>query len=348
MNIAFLVNDVDTEVSTATSTILAHAAVRRGHRVHVLGVRELAARPDGHVAAVARRGPGRGTRSAEGFLKAIQRKDAVREEVTSEDLDVLWLRYNPSQEVGDDAWARDAGILFGQIAARRGVLVLNDPETLSWAISKFYDERFPAEIRPRTLIARDPERIRGFYEECERRVVLKPVAGYGGADVYLVGPDATNLSQIVESISRQGYVIAQEFLPAAKDGDTRLFLVNGEPVLVDGKCAALRRVNPGEDFRANMTAGARPAPPELTDGQLEVGRIVGGRLRADGIFFAGIDLVGEKLVEVNTISAGGLNAAGKVNGVDFAPPVIEALERKVELRRQYGPALSNRILAGLG
>src|SRR5690606_6474913 len=128
---------------------------------------------------------------------------------------------------------------------------------------------------------------------------------------------AANLRQIVESLAREGYIVAQEYLPDATSGDTRLFLFNARPLQVDGHYAALRRVNENGDFRSNLTAGGRPRKAEITDRMLEIAEIVRPRLLADGIFDVGLDIVGDKLVEINAMSAGGLNAAGELEGVDF-------------------------------
>ena len=346
MRIAFVVNDVDTEVPTAATTAMAHAANRMDHDVHLIGVRELEYLADGHIGGIARTGPVKVTRTPATFLKAVQGKDAPRAEITTRDLDVLYLRYNPSEEIGDDAWAQDAGILFGRVAVDRGVIVLNHPNTLAYAVTKLYFQHFPESIRPRAIITRNYDRIREFHRK-HGRIVLKPLDGYGGADVYLLKKDAANLKQIVESISRAGYVVAQEYLPAAKDGDIRLFLMNGRPIVKDGKYAAVHRVNPTGDFRSNMTAGGKPKKARITERELALAEAVRPRLVADGLFFAGLDIVGDRIVEINTISAGGLHAAGKLEGVDFAEEVISAIERKVRYRQCYGDRIGNRELAAM-
>ena len=347
MRILFVVNDVDTEVDRAATTVLATAASRRGHDVFMIGVGELDYFEDGGVGGDARRGPGSDVESQQAFLDVVQGRDAEREAVTAEDLDVIWLRYNPSEEVGERAWAQHAGILFGQVALEHGVVVLNHPYSLSWAINKMYFQQFPEAVRPACIITRSYEKVRAFHESHDGRIVLKPLMGYGGADVFLVGQDADNLRQIVESIARSGYVIAQQFLPRAEDGDTRLFLINGRPLVVDGKYAAVRRVAGGEDFRSNMTAGGRPELPEVDDEMLRLASIVGPKLIKDGIFCAGLDIVGDKLVEINTISAGGLNIAGKLQGVDFGEAIIEKVERKVFYKQHYGEHIRNIELATL-
>jgi glutathione synthase len=347
MRILFVVNNVDTEVPSAATTVLTTAASRCGHEVFVAGVRELEYFQDGRVGATARPGPGRDVESQEAFLEAVQGREASRRVISTDDLDVIWLRYNPSEEVHENAWAQSAGILFGQAALEHGVVVLNHPYSLSWAIDKMYFQQFPEEVRPAAIITRSYDRIKEFHDRHGRRIVVKPLSGYGGSDVFLVGEDAGNLRQIVETVARSGYIVAQEFLPAALEGDTRLFLVNGKPLEVDGKVAAVRRLVGEGDFRSNMSAGGRPAVPVVDEAMLRLASIVGPKLVKDGIFFAGLDIVGDKLVEINTISSGGLNAAGKVQERDFGTPVIEAVARKVFYKGHYKEHIRNIELATL-
>lgn len=345
MTIGVVVNDVDTEVPPAATTVIARAIARAGHTVYMIGVGDLTYHSDGRISAVAREAPRDGAESQEAFLAAIQGADKPRTTIQTTDLDVLYLRYNPVEQLANRPWEVDAGIVFGQMAVLHGVIVLSHPHTLSYAVNKMYLEQFPESVRPRSIITRNYDEVRRFYDEQKKRIVLKPVRGYGGQDVYLLDRDDTNMKQIVESLSRSSYIIAQEYLPAARDGDVRLFLFNGKPLIVDGKYAALRRVNAEGDFRSNMTAGGKPAKAEITPRILEIAEAVRPRLLADGIFDAGIDIVGDKLVEINAISAGGLNAAGRLEGVDFGPAVVELIERKVEYRRRYGQQLRNRALA---
>jgi glutathione synthase len=344
MRITFLLNNVLTEVPPATSTILARAATRLGHTVHLIGLDQMTYYPDGRVGGRAWVAPP-ATRSKESFIKALRDPDAPRETITTDDMDVLWLRYNPSEELEHDRhWAQHAGVLLGRLAMERGVLVLNHPDTLAYAMDKLYFQHYPAEARPITLVTRDRDELLRFYESCGRRIVLKPLTGYGGADVFLVEKDLSNLNQMVDAILRSGYVMAQEFMKGDRT-DTRFFMVDGEPLIVKDRYAALRRVPQGEDFRSNMTAGGRPSKARVTDRMLELAAIVGPKLKRDGIFFAGLDIVGERIVEINCISTGGLNVAGVLEKVDFATEVIRRIERKVEIRRQYGGHIANIELA---
>ena len=126
-----------------------------------------------------------------------------------DDLDVLMLRNVPSDDVIKRPWAASVAHEFGRMAARRGVIVVNDPTGLAKATSKMYFQLFPAEVRPLTLITRDRDEIRALVQE-KGRIVLKPLMGSGGASVFLVRPeDLPNLNQMIDAVSRDGFVIGE-------------------------------------------------------------------------------------------------------------------------------------------
>jgi glutathione synthase len=345
MKIGFLVNDVDTEHPSAATTVMAHAAASLGHDVYYMGAGELTYDSEKGIRAAGRLAPpGAGVEQAE-WLTRVKSDEAERLPVAASELDVLYLRYNPGEDPEHRPWEPDAGIVFGQAAVLAGTLVLSHPFTLSYAVNKMYLEHFPEEVRPRTIITRSYEEIARFHEQQNGKIVVKPVRGYGGKDVYLVNEDAANLRQIVEALARASYIIAQEFLPAASEGDTRLFLFNGKPLVHEGRYAAVKRVNESGDFRSNMSLGGKPHRAEITPRMLEIAEAVRPRLVADGLFDVGLDIVGDKLVEINPISAGGLNAASRLEGVKFGEMVIRLIERKVAYRARYGHQLRNRALA---
>src|SRR5690606_3656498 len=127
------------------------------------------------------------------------------------ELDVLLMRHDPAEEAERRAWAQYSPILFGQLAARAGTVVLNDPRALACALNKTYFQQFPEVVRPRTLISRNKDEIWSFIEAQGGTVVLKPLQGSGGKNVFLIkNGDASNLNQITEVISNQGYVVVQE------------------------------------------------------------------------------------------------------------------------------------------
>jgi len=348
VRLGLVCNDCDTEEAEFTTTRLGMSARNAGHEVWLMGVGDFATDPDDKVGAWARAAQGKSYRSPSSYLAAVQGDKAKIERISVDDLDVLFLRNDPAADLGTRPWAQSAGFVFGQQAVSRGVIVLNDPNSLAGAINKMYFQRFPEEVRPRSLISRSPEDLRKFVEAEGGRAVLKPLQGSGGTNVFMVKPsEMGNLNQIIEAVSRDGYVIAQEYLPAAKKGDTRLFMMNGVPLEVDGKYAALRRTSAKGDVRSNVHVGGKVTKTQVTDEMLTIAEIVRPKLVRDGMFLVGLDIVGEKLMEINVFSPGGLGLAGKLEKVDFDVAVIEALERKVAYRAQARGALTNLELSML-
>ncbi len=342
MNVGFVVNDVMTEQAGYTTIRLAMAAVNMGHKAWLMGVGDLAYDTDEKIKANARSVPGRKYKLTEVFLKELQGRKAVTERITVDDLDVLMLRNDPSADIVRRPWAQSAGFIFGRIAMRHGVVVLNHPNSLANSLNKMYFQFFPEEVRPTTLITMDREEIRAFARDHGGNIVLKPLQGSGGQGVFLVRKDdLSNLNQIVEAVSRDGYVIAQEYLPQAEAGDTRLFLMNGQPLRQSGRYAAFRRIRRGEDMRSNVHAGGKIAPAEIGENHLRIAEIVRPRLVQDGMFLVGLDIVGDKLMEINVFSPGGLGSAQKFEKVNFAHTVIHALERKVDYMRYYRKNFDN-------
>jgi glutathione synthase len=348
MRVGLMVNDIMTEQAGYTTTRLAMQLLASGHEAWLIGSGDFIYDTDEKVHALARTGRKQSYASGEKFLNEVQGTKARTENITVDDLDVLILRNDPSSETGDRAWAQSAGFVFGRVAMRHGVIVLNDPNGLAKATNKMYFQLFPEEVRPRTLISRQRDEIKKFIKAEGGRAVLKPLQGSGGAGVFLVQPgDASNVNQMIEALTRDGYVIAQEYLPAAAEGDTRLFVMNGRPFRYRGKYAAFRRVRSGDDMRSNIHAGGKLREAEITDVHLRVAEIVRPKLVQDGMFLVGLDLVGDKLMEINVFSPGGLGSAQKFEKVRFTRGVVEALERKVDYVRHYRRNFDNVDMATL-
>ena len=346
MRIALIINDIETEIAEYTSVYLGMKMHNQGHEVYYTGVADLVYYPDGHMGATAKRAPGKKYKTTKTYLQAIQDESAIVEKIKANDLDVLLLRNDPASEPVGRGWAKNASVIFGQLALRHGVIVLNDPNSLSEAVNKMYFQHFPESVRPRTLITRDPKEIQNFHEEQGGNIIMKPLQGSGGAGVFLVKKDdSANLNQMIEAISRDGYVIAQEYLPKATEGDVRLFVVNGEALKWEGKYAAIRRVNKTEDIRSNMSAGGSAEKVKVDDTMLEIVDTIRPKLVLDGMFLVGLDIVGDKLMEINVFSPGGLQGASDLEGVDFSIPVIQAIENKVKYRKEYADLISNKLLA---
>lgn len=348
MKIGFVVNDVMTEEPGFTTVRLAHEAHKQGHEAYIFGVGDLAYDPDEFIRARVRVAPSdKKYSSHETYLKDLQGKKALKQRITVDDLDVVMLRNVPSDDYLSRPWASSIATEFGRVAMRHGVIVVNDPTGLAKASTKMYFQLFPEEVRPRTLISRDRDEIKAFAKE-EGRCVLKPLQGSGGASVFLVQEgDIPNLNQMIDAVSRDGFVICQEYLPAAEDGDMRLFVMNGRPLQVKGKYAAFRRVRGGGDMRSNIHAGGKLAEAEVTAKDLEIAEIVRPKLVQDGMFLVGLDIVGDKLMEINVFSPGGLGSAQKFTKINFNKYVISALERKVMYMQHYGRNFDNVDLCTL-
>ena len=348
MRIGFVVNNVQTEKAQFTTTRLAMAAVNQGHEAWELGVGDFIYSPDGSIRAVARGVKGTAYESLEDFLDELQGEEGRTETITVDDLDVLLMRYDPAEDKRDRPWAQNAGILFGELAMSRGVMVLNDPRALANAINKTYFQHFPEVVRPRTCISRNVEEIKEFISQQKNKVVIKPLQGSGGESVFLIREDDTaNLNQMIDAVIRDGYCIVQEYLPGASKGDVRLFVMNGRPLMQDGKYAAFRRVSKKGDMRSNMHSGGESEAVEVTDDMLRLVEAVRPKLVRDGIFLAGLDIVDDKLMEINVFTPGGLGSASHFAGLDFTEIVLAALQRKVLYQTYYGKRLDNAELATL-
>lgn len=346
MKIAFIINDHKTEKPNYTTPALGFAAYKRDHDVYFIGIGELAYASDGHFSARCKTTKGKNFKSQETYFKAVQKEEFSK--ITSEELDVLFLRNDPSDEINDRDWAQNAAFIFGGIAMNDKVLVINHPSSLAGAVNKMYFQHFPEVLRPKTIISRDQAEIREFFNEQNQKMILKPLQGSGGKNVFMMDKkNEHNLTQTIDAICRDGFVIAQEYLPEAKNGDTRLFLMNGEPLQVNGQYAMMQRVNASGDIRSNIHAGGKPTKVKMTDKILELAEIVRPKLVQDGMFLVGIDIVGDKLMEINVFSPGGLNVMGQMYDVDFSTEVIKSIERKVIYKNLYSNYLFNSRLATL-
>jgi len=346
MKIAFIINDHQTEKPNYTTPGLGYAAYKRGHDVYFIGVGELAYASKGHLSVRCKTVRDKKFNTQETFFKGVQKEDFTR--ISSKDLDVLFLRNNPADEINERHWAQNAAFIFGEIAMTNGVIVLNHPNSLAGAVNKMYFQHFPEILRPKTIISRDHDEIKAFFKSQKQKMIMKPLQGSGGTNVFMMDKqNEHNLSQTIDAICRDGFVIAQEYLTEATKGDTRLFLMNGEPLQVNGKYAMMQRVNASGDIRSNIHAGGKPELVKMTDQIMELADIVKPKLVQDGMFLVGIDIVGDKLMEINVFSPGGLNVMGQMYDVDFNTPVIEAIEKKVYYKSMYNDYLFNSRLATL-
>lgn len=199
-------------------------------------------------------------------------------------------------------------------------LVLNRPDSLRNANEKLYALNFP-DLIPRTLVSSSEAQIRTFVER-EGRAILKPIDAMGGEGVFLLRHGDSNLGAILELMTEGGRypVIVQQYIPAAKEGDVRVLVINGKI------SSAFRRVPKAGEHRANLAAGGQAAAYELTERDREICAQLAPLLRAHGLVFVGLDLIGGYLIEVNVTSPTGIQEALRLNGVDAAAQLVDWIE----------------------
>lgn len=343
MRLVIVVNDIFTEEHTNTTVYIAMAATNMDHEVWFTDVANLIYDEDESVYAVSRKVKGENYIDTKKYMEDLKEKDFVEKKLKLDDVDVIFLRNDPAEDEKTRPWAQYAGIIFGRLAVRKGVIVLNDPEGLSKSLNKLYFQTFPQEVRPKTVITRNFEEIKRFFEENEK-IILKPAVGSQGRNVFLVSKeDVVNLEQMFQSVAEHGYVIAQEFIPEVREGDIRLFTLNGEVLKIDNKIAAFKRVPKEGSIKVNIHAGGKFQKAKITEDILKMAEKIRPKLIEDGIFFAGLDILGDKLLEVNVFSPGGIDKVKILEGVDFSPLIVKAIERKVMYKKIYGNNISNQM-----
>lgn len=345
MKICFVINDVHTEKRGSTIYLMAEAH-KKGHQVFAASVGDFSFSSSAPLSLncvyVSKNAK---PKDQQEFLEMLQSEKVKSKRLTSEDMDVLFLRNNPTEEV-ERQWAEHAGVAFGRMMQQEGVLVLNDAFALSKAfIDKLYFEELPEDIKPASIVTRSQEEILDFYEKHKKRMVLKPLEGSGGQDVYLIDKNEKNLNQIITALSQQGYIIAQEYLPAAKEGDVRVLLLNGKVMQKDGKYGIVKRVSGEGEFRSNLSLGASPDSSPFTEEMERIIALTAPKLIEDGLFLVGLDIVKDKLIEINVLSPGGLEVMTEIGLPDFSSVIIEAIEKKLEYQKLYKNRIENKVLA---
>ena len=345
MRILFVLDNVPKENENYSSVLMAHHMHCQGHDVFLTDVYNLAYYPDGQMGARAWKAKKKNYKTQQEYINEIKTEAKPNEVIKANELDVLFIRNDPSAAPANENWSQTAGVVFGQVAVEAGVIVLNDPFTLSDSVNKMYFQQFPEAVRPKTIITRDIQEIKDFYKD-QGRIIIKPLQGSGGQGVFLVTEEnKANINSMIEANLRDGYIIAQEYLPKAAEGDIRLFMVNGQIYEHKGKVAALHRYNDTGDARNNIHAGGKVKKVKITNQMRELAEWVRPKLIADGIFIAGLDIAGDKLMETNLFSPGALTTISRMEDVNFAEGICQAIERKVDHVRIYGRnKISNKEL----
>ena len=203
-------------------------------------------------------------------------------------------------------------------------LVVNDPKALRDANEKLFAFHF-TEFMPRSLVCADRERMLQFLADVGGQAVLKPLDGAGGSGVVALTQGDRNTRALIDLLTQEGRTLAliQEYQSAVTEGDKRVLVLDGEPL------GAILRVPRADDLRANIHVGGTVKPTQLTPKELELVHTVGAQLRAQGLWFVGLDLIGEKLIEVNVTSPTGIQELARFQGRPTEQEVIAWVERRV-------------------
>jgi glutathione synthase len=208
--------------------------------------------------------------------------------------------------------------------ARGQTLIINDPRGLREQNEKLTVLEHP-DLCPPTIVTREAARLRSFLAEQGKEMVVKPLDASGGFGVFHVRQGDPNTGAILEQATNLGrrWTMAQKYLPEVRRGDKRILLVDGEPL-----CAVLRVPAP-DDARGNLHVGAKPMATKLDDRDQAIVSALGPRLREQGHFFVGLDVIGGFLTEVNVTSPTGILEANALYGDNYEDKVVEKLERKI-------------------
>ena len=242
-----------------------------------------------------------------------------RREVALGDLDAILMRKDPPFDM---EYVYTTYIL--ERAQQAGALIVNAPQALRDMNEKAYTAWFP-ELTPTTLITRSMSEMKAFLAE-HQHVVAKPLDGMGGRSIFVVRKGDKNANVVFETLTDYGsrFAMAQVYIPEITAGDKRILLIEGEPVP-----HALARIPSDEDNRGNMVAGAAAVGQAMSKRDFEICERVGPVLRDAGVLFAGIDVIGDYLTEVNVTSPTGIRELDKQFDLNIAGLMFDAIETRL-------------------
>ena len=238
------------------------------------------------------------------------------------EFDAIFMRKDPPFDI---AYLHATQLL--DLAQNEGAVVLNRPAGLRAANEKLYALNFPGVI-PTTLITPAAKRLKVFLDELGGEMIIKPIDGHGGAGIFYVHKDDRNLNSILETLTQDGReaIIAQQYIPEVRQGDKRLIALNGEPI------GCTLRVPRADENRGNIHVGGTCVRADVTDRDKEICRTVAPFLQKDGLYFVGLDIIGDYLTEVNVTSPTGVQEIDRLNQTCLEAQVIDFAERQVTER----------------
>ena len=306
MRLLFVIDEPETLNAKKDSSIaLMRAAIARGDDVYTATIQSFVATGDG-VGVLARR-----TQVCDGEPWHKSGEEMLR---GGEHFGAVMMRKEPPV---NGAFV-EATLLMEKMQAP----VYNSPRALREKNEKLAILDFP-DLIPPTIVASDIETIAAFHAE-HKGAVLKPLDGMGGRGVLALGAGDLNVRAAASMLSGDEgrLIMAQQYIPEAKDGDRRVFVINGEPAEI-----MLARIPKPGDHRSNMAAGGTPEARPLGEAEAKVARAVAPALAADGVLFAGLDIIGGKLTEINITCPTGLQEVKTQTGKDLAADILAAVEK---------------------
>ena len=240
------------------------------------------------------------------------------------EFDAIFMRKDPPFDI---AYLHATQLL--DLAQNEDAVVLNRPAGLRAANEKLYALNFPNVI-PTTLITHDAKRLKAFLDELGGEMIIKPIDGHGGAGIFYVRQDDRNLNSILETLTQDGHeaIIAQQYIPEVRQGDKRLIALNGEPI------GCTLRVPRADENRGNIHVGGTCVKADITDRDKEICRTVAPFLQRDGLYFVGLDIIGDYLTEVNVTSPTGVQEIDRLNQTCLEAQVIDFAEQQVAAQQR--------------
>ncbi|WP_345850550.1 glutathione synthase [Shewanella algae] len=214
-------------------------------------------------------------------------------------------------------------------AEEAGVLIVNKPQSLRDANEKLFTAWF-SQFTPTTLVSSDPQRLRAFHTQ-HGDVILKPLDGMGGTSIFRVKQDDPNLGVIIETLTDYGqnYAMAQVFIPEITKGDKRILVIDGEPVPY-----CLARIPKKGETRGNLAAGGSGVAQPLSESDWAIARALGPELKKRGLIFVGLDVIGDKLTEINVTSPTCIKEIEAAFDVNITGMLMNAIEQRLQQKQQ--------------
>lgn len=249
-------------------------------------------------------------------------RTATRQEI--EPADMILIRTNPGRDQARST-VHDAFLHSCRAAQATGIRVVNDPASLRFWASKSSLAMVAPEYRPVMIVSHDAEKVADFVCQAQVDCVVKPLVGSRGQDVILVNARQPGLVELIRSRFGERGAVAQHFVRADHPGDKRVVVVGGKILELDGRLGGIQRLPPQGDFRANLHVGGTPHSLTLDRAARKTAEYAARMLMENGVWLAGVDLIGDKIIEFNVFSTGGLYFAEQESGLGFADEIVRRL-----------------------